>query len=115
MEMTLRLPNNYVEIEEEEMMYLDGGWSITINRSTVNAAAAAIWGWYGVFEKLSKTQIAGKIASYSFSFAKAVMAKAGFGAFTITTLAWALAGIVAASSLLIAGVYLFNTSVTIGF
>lgn len=25
MEMTLRLPNNYVEIEEEEMMYLDGG------------------------------------------------------------------------------------------
>lgn len=25
MKMTLRLPNNYVEIEEEEMMYLDGG------------------------------------------------------------------------------------------
>jgi len=27
MEMTLRLPNNYVEIEEEEMMYLDAGYS----------------------------------------------------------------------------------------
>lgn len=25
--MELVLPNNYVEIEEEEMMYLDGGWS----------------------------------------------------------------------------------------
>lgn len=27
MEMTLSLPQNYVEIEQEEMMYLDGGWS----------------------------------------------------------------------------------------
>ncbi|MFR7590793.1 MAG: hypothetical protein ACLUVC_05060 [Longibaculum sp.] len=26
MEMTMNLPRNYVEIEEEEMMYLDGGW-----------------------------------------------------------------------------------------
>ncbi|MEG2909912.1 MAG: hypothetical protein RR945_11865 [Erysipelotrichaceae bacterium] len=25
MNMTLQLPNNYLEIEEEEMMYLDGG------------------------------------------------------------------------------------------
>lgn len=35
MEMTLRLPNNYVEIEEEEMMYLDGGWSSSIARSNL--------------------------------------------------------------------------------
>ena len=28
MEMTLRLPQNYVEIEEEEMMYLDGGFQV---------------------------------------------------------------------------------------
>ena len=25
MELTMNLPRNYVEIEEEEMMYLDGG------------------------------------------------------------------------------------------
>ena len=37
MEMTLRLPQNYVEIEEEEMMYIDGGgvgrhwWNKTSN------------------------------------------------------------------------------------
>jgi len=30
MEMTLRLPQNYVEIEQEEMMYLDGGGSSRI-------------------------------------------------------------------------------------
>ena len=29
MEITLRLPQNYVEIEEEEMMYLDG-WKCRI-------------------------------------------------------------------------------------
>lgn len=28
--MELVLPNNYVEIEEEEMMYLDGGWSCSV-------------------------------------------------------------------------------------
>ena len=32
--MELVLPNNYVEIEEEEMMYLDGGYTINMSRST---------------------------------------------------------------------------------
>lgn len=32
--MEMILPNNYVEIEEEEMMYLDGGYSINWSRST---------------------------------------------------------------------------------
>ena len=36
MEMTLRLPQNYVEIEEEEMMYLDGGGKLVINRKSVS-------------------------------------------------------------------------------
>ncbi len=37
MEMTLKLPQNYVEIEEEEMMYLDGGWSwSTLGRNLNN-------------------------------------------------------------------------------
>ncbi|WP_028042335.1 hypothetical protein [Candidatus Stoquefichus massiliensis] len=34
MEMTMNLPRNYVEIEEEEMMYLDGGYSIDWSRKT---------------------------------------------------------------------------------
>ncbi len=32
--MELVLPQNYVEIEQEEMEYLDGGWSVTVNRKT---------------------------------------------------------------------------------
>lgn len=34
MEMTLRLPTKYTEIEEEEMMYIDGGYSINWSRGT---------------------------------------------------------------------------------
>lgn len=44
--MELILPNNYIEIEEEEMMYLDGGYSINWSRSTtsrvIDVAIAAI-------------------------------------------------------------------------
>ena len=35
MEMALQLPNNYVELEQDEMMYLDGGASV------ITTAAAA--------------------------------------------------------------------------
>lgn len=34
--MELVLPNNYVEIEEEEMMYLDGGYAINMTRNTAS-------------------------------------------------------------------------------
>ena len=40
MEITLRLPQNYVEIEEEEMMYLDGGEYIS--RSSCRGIMCAI-------------------------------------------------------------------------
>jgi len=33
MEMTLKLPNHYVELEQEEMMYLDGGRTSIIRES----------------------------------------------------------------------------------
>ncbi|MEG0710281.1 MAG: hypothetical protein RR481_08600 [Longicatena sp.] len=53
MNMTLQLPNNYLEIEEEEMMYLDGGFSLPnwavaggINMG-VNFAASLIMGGGG--------------------------------------------------------------------
>lgn len=43
--MELVLPNNYVELEQEEMMYLDGGWSgYTVARNLWNLAAM---GWAG--------------------------------------------------------------------
>lgn len=37
--MELVLPNNYVEIEEEEMMYLDGGWSWSVTKARRNTKA----------------------------------------------------------------------------
>lgn len=40
MEMILNMPNNYLELEDEEMMYLDGGWSITISATKCNRIAA---------------------------------------------------------------------------
>lgn len=52
MEMTLNLPKNYSEIEEEEMMYLEGGsywkhvghaeWTYTFTRTDFNKIAAAV-------------------------------------------------------------------------
>lgn len=46
MEVTLKLPKNYVEIEEEEMMYLDGGFQVhnSIVSFTVNCIFNAITG-----------------------------------------------------------------------
>ncbi|MFR7590800.1 MAG: hypothetical protein ACLUVC_05095 [Longibaculum sp.] len=40
MEMTMNLPRNYIEIEEEEMMYLDGGfqvynWIVSLTVNTI--------------------------------------------------------------------------------
>lgn len=43
MEMTLNLPREYVEIEEEEMMYLDGGVKTYYN-------------WWGTSTKISKSE-----------------------------------------------------------
>ena len=56
MEMTMNLPRNYVEIEEEEMMYLDGGTTyrgFAAARQISNMIAASI-GWALSASKLSK-------------------------------------------------------------
>ncbi len=48
MEMTLKLPQNYVEIEEEEMMYLDGGWNLQNVRNNAIGLSGVAWlGWVG--------------------------------------------------------------------
>ena len=49
MEMTLNMPQNYVEIEQEEMMYLDGGWKTYSN-------------WWGLSTKITKSECS-KIAA----------------------------------------------------
>lgn len=73
--MELVLPNNYVEIEEEEMMYLDGGWngwwnSVTTIAFTVDAVLACfgIWSLKGSAAKrwINKNAYSavGKVARY---------------------------------------------------
>lgn len=37
--MELVMPNNYVVLEEEEMMYLDGGWSASVLGNNLWGAA----------------------------------------------------------------------------
>lgn len=61
MEMNLVLQNNYVELEQEEMMYVDGGWGVPtwlVKTSIVGLATAAItsiggWGLKAVLASYS--------------------------------------------------------------
>jgi len=88
MEMTLRLPNNYVEIEEEEMMYLDGGYWTHVGHAewtwTIDARACTILAAYAV-AGATISELLGKIGV---PYAKQVA--------TIFELSSAIFGIVAA-------------------
>ncbi|WP_282926701.1 hypothetical protein [Helcococcus kunzii] len=84
--MELVLPNNYVEIEQDEMMYLDGGWSVTVNRRSINQALA-----------------------------KGILAKGTLGSWAVASLGFALSGVLVAVAGTLAIVYATNTSFTIGF
>lgn len=84
--MQLVLPNNYVEIEQNEMMYLDGGWSVTVNRRTINQALA-----------------------------KGILAKGTLGSWAVASLGFTLSGVLVAVAGTLAIVYATNTSFTIGF
>lgn len=86
--MELVLPRNYVEIEQEEMMYLDGGWSVTVNRKTINQALA---------------------------WAKGILAKGTLGSWAVASLGFALSGVLVAAAGTLAIVYVTNSSFTIGF
>lgn len=73
--MELVLPQNYVEIEQEEMMYLDGG-SVTVNRNTINKALSyAGKGWTAIkgLNKLSREQLAKYFISNSLALAKGTL------------------------------------------
>ena len=43
----LVMPSNYAVMSEDEMMYVDGGKKITINRSTITSAVKSVFGWIG--------------------------------------------------------------------
>jgi len=41
MEMALRLPSSYVNVEQGEMEYVDGGFSVSVSASTINSTVKA--------------------------------------------------------------------------
>ncbi|MBU3160890.1 hypothetical protein KPL37_14180 [Clostridium frigoris] len=63
-EMTLRLPSSYVDVESDEMEYIDGGYSLDKTKSMLYGAIG-----FGV-SKLASQSISGTMI-------KAVMATAG--------------------------------------
>ena len=116
--MELVLPRNYVEIEQEEMMYLDGGWSVTVNRRTINQAlswAGKGWGAIKMLNKMSKGQLASYFIKNSLALAKGILAKGTLGSWAIASLGFALSGVLVAVAGTLAIVYVTNTSFTIGF
>lgn len=116
--MELTLPMNYVELEQDEMMYLDGGWSVTINRTTITAAFISAKSAYNTFNKinkLTKNQLASTIVKCGVSFAKGVLAAANFGSFLLVSLGAALAGVILATAGTIAAIWATNSSVTLSF
>lgn len=119
--MELVLPSNYAMIEEEEMMYLDGGWSITINRRTINSALSAIWSTISGVSTVawlankSASAIASKIAGAAWSVAKSLLLKANFGSFLAFSLGGALGGVLIACAFTVGVVYATNSSFRIGF
>ncbi|MFM1514736.1 hypothetical protein [Helcococcus ovis] len=116
--MELVLPQNYVEIEQEEMEYLDGGWSITVNRKTINQALAWArggWSFLKTINKMSKGQLAKYFISNSLALAKGILAKGTLGSWAVASLGFALSGVLVAVAGTLAIVYATDTSFTIGF
>lgn len=74
MKMTMNMPQNYVELDQEEMMYLDGGWSAsTFYKSASRLAShayqlgigivgAAIYDWIKSNRSTSFTKAVAKLA-----------------------------------------------------
>jgi len=114
----LVLPKNYVSIEKDEMEYIDGGWSITINRTTVGQALMAVYGLasaFSFFTGKTGVEIACLIGKSVLSIGKALLSIAGFGGFLIQALAFAFVGILTVSLVTIGIVCAANTSITLGF
>lgn len=116
--MELVLPQNYLEIEQEEMEYLDGGWRVTVNRTTINKALSFVGkGWTAIkgLNKLPREQLAKCFISNSLALAKGILAKENLGSWAVALLGFALAGTLVAVAGTLAIVYATNNSFTIGF
>jgi hypothetical protein len=106
----ITMPSNYVVMEQEEMMYIDGGWSGEVFKNNMvglyngyrNAAAALRMGGITI----------GTIYSMAAMTATYIVAKYGITiTSTATLVGGAIAGIIAALSITAAVAYLGNNRV----
>ena len=117
----LVMPSNYAVMSEDEMMYVDGGKAITINRTTIRNAIASVWATISGISTIawlankSAGQIGKLIGKAAFSVGKALLRVKGFAGFALQSAACAIAGIVAACAITIGIVYVTNSSMTIGW
>ena len=96
----LVMPSNYAVMSEDEMMYVDGGKKITINRSTIKKAVAYTVGAIGTaFTLYSLAKLISKAAP---AIAKFVLSA---GPLTQAA-AVILAGFIAASTIALATIYI---------
>ena len=116
----LVMPSSYAVMSEEEMTYVEGGGSITINRGTVNAALSAVWAGFSTYCTITgkagkdvAKAIGKKIVSIAFKFGKALLKVKGFAGFALQAAAYAIVGIVAACAMTIGIVYATNSTLRI--
>ena len=113
---SLVMPSNYVEMDEQEMTYVIGGKSITINRRTIGSALSSVFNTISGISTIawlanaSAKQIGAKIAGAAFKVARAILKVTGFGGFLLQAAACALAGVVAAGAITIGIVYATNST-----
>ncbi|MFP3156380.1 hypothetical protein LQZ18_18535 [Lachnospiraceae bacterium ZAX-1] len=117
----LVMPSNWVAMDEDEMMYVEGGYKITLNRAIIATAFVKVIGTVGKIaarqwlKTASGKAIAGKITSSVLGFGKSFLASGGFAAFAVEALAFALAGVLVVSAVTIGIIYATDKTVTLGF
>ena len=118
----LVLPNSFAVLDKEEMVYVEGGGSITINRTTVNKALNLAFNAVSVYCMVTGKSglevakaIGKKIAGAAFKVGKALLRVKGFAGFALQAAAYAIVGFVAACAMTIGIVYATNTTLKIGW
>lgn len=115
---TLVMPSSYAVMSEDEMTYVEGGGTVTINRRTIKKALAAAFGMassIGFLINKGAPQIAKLIVRGALKISKCLLSLSGLGGFAVQALAFTFAGVVAASATVIGIVYVTNSTMKIRY
>ena len=116
---TLVMPSSYAVMDEDEMSYVEGGGSITINRSSIKKAIGKVFQVISGISTIAwlanaqASQIAGLVAKSAIAIGKAILSVGGFAGFAIQAICFAFAGVVLASAMTIGIVYATNSTMTL--